>query len=192
MNSDEFKDYWEAAFPQTPPIGSLLRSRYSNRWLRIHTLPNSKRYPESEQEYQEVLRRHNEVLDTILLTGQPFVLLATSYSHRKQPAKLQPIYMQHSFRYCLTIALQQMGQGSSTPYWHIWFTQLTWHSRTLDLLLRDVASNDVANILISNPQRDVVYHPYDGGGDIIAKDDSEQNAFKVKFAAYLSSHPEGL
>jgi hypothetical protein len=71
MNSIDFKQYWQQTFTQSPPVGYILRSRYSERWMRLHTLPHSKRHPENEMEYQEVLRRHNALLDEILQEGHP-------------------------------------------------------------------------------------------------------------------------
>jgi hypothetical protein len=36
--------WWNNHYPEAPPVGFLLRQVYSDRWLRIHSLPGSKRY----------------------------------------------------------------------------------------------------------------------------------------------------
>ncbi|MEV0456725.1 DUF3885 domain-containing protein [Catellatospora methionotrophica] len=53
---------WEQQWPECPPVAYLLGSRYPDRWVRFHTLPGSKRYPENEDEYRTVLNRHYTVL----------------------------------------------------------------------------------------------------------------------------------
>ncbi|WP_425457790.1 DUF3885 domain-containing protein [Catellatospora sichuanensis] len=42
-----------------------MRSRSPDRWVRFHSLPGSKRYPENEGEYGTVLNRHHTVLDQL-------------------------------------------------------------------------------------------------------------------------------
>lgn len=52
---------WAQSWPGLQPIGHEVRDE-RERWVRFHALPESKRYPEDEQEYAEVLRRHNLLL----------------------------------------------------------------------------------------------------------------------------------
>jgi hypothetical protein len=48
-----------AAFGDLPPVSHLLRRAILDRWLRVHSLPQSKRYAETDVEYEELIRRHN-------------------------------------------------------------------------------------------------------------------------------------
>ena len=54
---------WKRRFVN-PPISHWMRD--SPGWLRIHSLPGSKRYPESDAEYAEMVRRHNAVAQAVL------------------------------------------------------------------------------------------------------------------------------
>lgn len=52
---------WRARFGEVLPAGFLCREALSDRWLRIHSLPESKRYPADPSEMAELLSRHNRV-----------------------------------------------------------------------------------------------------------------------------------
>jgi hypothetical protein len=60
---------WHWAWGQCPPVGHLLRGYLRDRWVRLHSLPGSKRYPASEADYATVLHRHNTVLGELGAAG---------------------------------------------------------------------------------------------------------------------------
>src|SRR4051812_31278201 len=55
-----------------------------DRWVRFHTLPGSKRYPGTEEEYQIVLARHNTVLAE-LATRLELLVVTAGYSEAPEP-----------------------------------------------------------------------------------------------------------
>src|SRR5262245_17461597 len=64
-----FLGRWATWFPNAPPIGFLLREAEPDRWLRIHSLPGSRRYAVSGPDHAELLRRHNAVATDLLGAG---------------------------------------------------------------------------------------------------------------------------
>ena len=60
---------WQRWFPGCEPIAYHMRDAFSDRWVRFHSLPGSKRYPEDAAEYATVLERHNVILGGIGSTG---------------------------------------------------------------------------------------------------------------------------
>lgn len=68
---------WHQQFPNCPPVGYRLRTAFANRWVRLHSLPGSKRYPQGEAEYATVLFRHNHVLGELIGTERSVILLTT-------------------------------------------------------------------------------------------------------------------
>lgn len=58
----ELTDLWERLWPGAEPLGHVLRVEYADRWVRVHSLPESKRYADSAAEYDEILRRHRTIL----------------------------------------------------------------------------------------------------------------------------------
>ncbi|WP_406272620.1 hypothetical protein OHT93_23800 [Streptomyces sp. NBC_00191] len=71
---------WQKQRPSGPPIAHTFRSTYCDRWVRFHSLPESKRYPESEDEYAVVLDRYNTVLDE-LFAGTDVFVVTMDWSH---------------------------------------------------------------------------------------------------------------
>ena len=51
MTEKEFIDYWNKEYPKSLPINHELKWIYPDKWFRIHSLPLSKRYAESSDEY---------------------------------------------------------------------------------------------------------------------------------------------
>jgi hypothetical protein len=47
-------------------------------------------------------------------------------------------------------------------------------------------------VIIAPPDDDWLYHPYDGGADVIAASSDARDVLRTRFAAWLSSHPSGL
>lgn len=47
----------EHPFCQAFPVAHLMREHFPECWLRIHSLPGSKRYPESDAEREIVFER---------------------------------------------------------------------------------------------------------------------------------------
>lgn len=61
-----FESWWTSRFVRLPPLGHKLRRELPYRWLRIHSLPGSKRYADSEADYQEILSRQRAIAIEIL------------------------------------------------------------------------------------------------------------------------------
>lgn len=62
----------------------------------------------------------------------------------------------------------------------------------LDPFLRAVADAEIAYAIIAPPDLRWLYHPYDGGADVIAPTPHDRDALKKRHADWLSSHPAGL
>ena len=62
MTKEDFQKLWTLNYPDTVPISYLFKHDYTDRWFRIHSLPESKRYPEDENEWQVLLSRQNEII----------------------------------------------------------------------------------------------------------------------------------
>lgn len=57
-----------------------MREPYEDWWLRIHSLPQSRRYPETPPDWEELLARHNTVATELLGDGEPCVLVISRFS----------------------------------------------------------------------------------------------------------------
>ncbi len=84
----DITQFWQSQFNGFVPEADNLKYEFKNRWVRFHSLPESKRYPENEQEYLEILRRHNVVLQDLCGQGNVLVVLP-EYSDSSVPTKPQ-------------------------------------------------------------------------------------------------------
>jgi len=66
MTEIEFIDHWKEKYSELFPINQQLKSVYPDRWFRIHSLPESKRYAENADEYKIILNRQNQLLDDLI------------------------------------------------------------------------------------------------------------------------------
>jgi hypothetical protein len=71
MSPEDLLSYWRRTYGDAPLVGHALRERFPQRWLRIHNLPDAKRYAETEDEQREILRRQNELFSELLGDGGP-------------------------------------------------------------------------------------------------------------------------
>jgi hypothetical protein len=65
-------------------------------------------------------------------------------------------------------------------------------SEELDALIRAVVDEQLVGMIIVPPSGAWLYHPYDGGADVIAQSPHARDALRERFGAWLSTHPTGL
>ncbi|WP_420877217.1 DUF3885 domain-containing protein [Streptomyces mutomycini] len=64
LGLDALSALWEQRSPALPE-GLQMRHVHPDRWVRFHSLPGAKRYPESDGEYAIMLDRHHTVLNEL-------------------------------------------------------------------------------------------------------------------------------
>lgn len=188
IDSAEFRSRWEMWHPEAVPVGWILRHDL-DRWLRIHSLPESKRYPDTDAERQRLLERHNTVADAIL-GDDPCVLLGFDYHGRYQ------LPLDHRLRPWLPDAppvmrLAPEEDDDDAEPTSIFAGYLTWCPGAIDELLLEVAEDRLA-LLLLNWNSGAVYAPYDGGADLIWATETERNAARARYASWLSQGETGL
>lgn len=74
---------------------------------------------------------------------------------------------------------------------HLYVDAITWRHGVLDDLLLLVADWKVADVVIAPMGFKWLYHPYDGGGDILASNTDKRDRIRDSHPDWLSKHPEG-
>ena len=183
---------WDDRWPGCSKLPYELRHA-SDRWIRFHTLPGSKRYPESDAEYDMVLARHNAVLGE-LVTG-PTVLVATAgYSDAPlppEPCRSPETVALHPRAVYWASACIDDEPGFET-WMHLYISRLPWSVGSLDPLLRQVADDVIANVLVADTDLRWLYHPYDGGMDVMLTSAGQRDALRDRYQDWLSARPGGL
>jgi len=186
MNAEDLRVFWDKNFGLSPPIGYRLRQTYKPRWFRIHTLPDAKRYPDSENDFQEILRRHNSMIEDVLGDTSSYVLLSFEEN-------LAPALDFESTELAFKVPFHELDSNSEEEgHISIWMYELEWRPNSLDSLLRLVALDKLSNLGIVNTAHASLCFPYDGGGDVILSKVEELMHLKNEYSDWLSKHPEGL
>ena len=83
MTKKDFKQFWAANYPNAQPIPYEFKREMTHRWFRIHSLPLSKRYAETSDEYDIILERQNELITNLFGENQPFLLVNVTWNKEK-------------------------------------------------------------------------------------------------------------
>jgi hypothetical protein len=156
-------------------------------------LPGSKRYPETEAEYGIILSRHNTVLDE-LVTGPAVLVVTAGYSGAREPPE--------SCRSPATVAVHPNAwhwtsvciddEPGFESWMHLYVGQTPWSVGRLDPLLRHVTDDIIANVVVADTGLGWLFHPYDGGMDVLLSSAAERDALRDRHPDWLSTHPGGL
>jgi hypothetical protein len=167
---------------------------FPDRWVRFHSLPGSKRYPEDDAEYAEVLARHNAILEELARPSAQVVLVTTGYSGSPVPSRSYPelVAFDPGGSPWRTSPRHRVEGFDEPSYWHLFASAWEWRPGAFDPLVRLVADDAVANVLIVASDCRWVLHPYDGGMDVIAESPAARQLLRAKYAAWLSARADGL
>jgi hypothetical protein len=175
---------WTESFPDCEPVADRLKWAFPDRWVRFHSLPGSKRYPESEVEYQIVLDRHNAVLGALTPVRATVIILTTEFSVLRVPAS--PPDDWPSGAWWRTVAYDD------DSFWHVYAAEVAWVPGVFDGLIRRVASDVTGNVMVCDPRCTWVVHPYDGGMDVLTASPGVRDDLRARFRSWLSGRPDGL
>lgn len=174
---------WTRQWPGSEPVRWMLPAEH-DRSVRFHSLPDGKRYPESEGEYREVVRRQRAILD-VLRGGEALdslVVIAVDWGARDLESGTSRMQLHEPWPW-------RIGKDPcdpDAPPVYFW-VQLGVESDELDRLLRSTA-DDAGRFVLSNREMSWLICPYDGGVDIVLPSATERCALEERFPEWL---PDG-
>ena len=186
---------WEQMFRECQPVAHWLREALSDRWVRFHSLPGSKRYAEEEAEYATILDRHNRILEDLIGSERSLVLLSTGDSELPVATRSQPELeaLDPQAKPWRSIPMHEFDAEFIPPsFWHVFASTWDWRQGLFDRIIRLVADDVLWNIMIIDSAGRWLFHPYDGGMDVIAESSVARDRLKLCFANWLSPRPDGL
>jgi hypothetical protein len=169
---------WNARYPETPPISRVFKHRMPHRWARIHSLPGSKRYAETDEDWACLLQRQNSVMDELVEVSTPLTVVINAYKEANPLLKSERATF---------IGMYSAGEGEheiACRHYHS-----TWQHARHEPLLKLIAEDEVRAFFIAP---DCLVAPYDGGVDVILKDEATRDAFKRRYRDWLSERQDGL
>jgi hypothetical protein len=176
-----FASVWESRWQQPDLLATPdeLKHRFPDLWVRFHCLPESKRYAEDESEYAVILGRYNTVLDDVFGDTDVYIVSIEydSESERSQAWR--------------TVVTDEDPEFGST-YAHLSLRRVRWRSGMLDEELRRVADFQDAGGVVTDSDARWLFHPYDGGMDVLAPTIADRDSLRDRHRDWLSAHPLGL
>jgi hypothetical protein len=67
-----------------------------------------------------------------------------------------------------------------------------WPSLRPAHLLRYVTDDHTQDVILAVQDLSWLYHPYDGGADVITASTQQRDIFRERYPQWLSAHPTGL
>ncbi|MFI1759558.1 hypothetical protein [Streptomyces sp. NPDC020571] len=191
---DALAALWRARRPSGPPVAHTFRSTYADRWVRFHSLPGSKRYPESEDEYAVALHRYNTVLDELFAHRDVYVV-TSDWSWAPDGPAVFPTRQRESHpdgAHWWTESDEEDPDPALHTYTRFYAYRRPWRSGRVDALLRAVADEALVEVFVTDTELRRIHHPYDGGADVVLATPGERDGLRDRHVDWLSPHPSGL
>lgn len=170
-----------------PPVGWRLREQASERWLRIHGLPGSKRYPETAAERAEIHHRHEALAAELFAAseGACWVVVPAWGAANEAGPQLPGLA---DLRFAIGWRPGHASEDEPT-FAHV--APARW-SAPATRAARELVIEDSLRVLWVARETLEVFAPYDGGVDVIAADLVRRDALAQRFGSWRSPRPDGL
>lgn len=185
--------WWTKEHGELAPVGHALRPRYSERWTRFHSLPESKRYPSTKGEMGEVLRRATTVANALFKAGEVIYVYISNFRYEDSLAPESQ-----------TIAGVVTDNGSvilranpddvpseDDDIFTTWARRDAWPLGFFEELIRQVARAKVGLVCLASPESGNVFCPYDGGMDTFSSSKEVRDSLR-SFRSWMSPRSDGL
>ncbi|MDQ3634063.1 MAG: hypothetical protein M3405_06075 [Acidobacteriota bacterium] len=193
MTKETLTKYWNELIPNFLPIAHELKNQFNERWFRIHTLPESKQYPDNESEYAEILKRHILILSDLMEENHSLILVSFGYGLNEKFIEKNNQFVNLGFQENFWMSINVSDESDEESYfWNVFYDEIKFCENSLNNLFRLIADEEIENIILFSIEKNFVYHPYDGGADIILENSNLRDKYKDKYKDWLSNHPKGL
>jgi hypothetical protein len=192
MTESEFINYWNREYPESFPINHELKWVYPNRWFRIHSLPESKRYAESEDEYKIILERQNQLIDDLIGDETEVTISFGLYTNDITNDNYKKLTDYGEFQKVLSIDLhaERPEEYEDEMYFDIFVKTEKWKKESRNEILRAIADDEIRAMFVC-PLKKCVIAPYDGGVDVIVDSSQERDRLKAKYSDWLPDREDG-
>jgi hypothetical protein len=176
--------WWFNACKSFQPTGWALRGAFRDRWLRIHSLTDSIRYPTTPRDWSELRERHRHATSLLLADGeQGFVISPWACASHEAFSGLGLEPSRHVPEY------QPCDHEPPGGPFHA--AAIRWSFDSFIPIL-DAVAVDATRALFASADASRIYAPYDGGADLFTTDSDQLTALRVALKAYLSPRSDGL
>lgn len=185
MQTLPFATEWRSSFGDVLPAGFLCRVALADRWLRVHSLPESKRYAETEAERAELLHRQNAAATYVLGEDADCQLVVTRFGEN-QAWSFEALQVDGR------TPVHVLSAGDEDDELQFFGLPVKWKTASFNELLLSVADDRTGPVLLADIQRRRIYAPYDGGADLFFASPKEAELARAHFQGWLSAREDGL
>jgi hypothetical protein len=180
-----FRRWLEGHFRTTPPLGYCLRADHPDRWVRLHSLPGSKRYAEDDADRREIRARAWAAASEVLPTGEPVWVVVRRFGEAARELQIPEapsIVFEHAGRW-----EHALLDDPVVAY----VARTTWPDGDFDGLV-DAIADDRERVAWFSVATGEVFAPYDGGIDLFAEPARVASLRQVFPQEWFSSRADGL
>ncbi len=187
----------ECSFAGFAPIASHLRLQLCERWVRVHSLPESQRYANTPDEYRELLSRQN-TLATALFGEHGAVTLVIGAFRWMDERRTRPVTAFADapvLEFVRTVDPRELvahADPADDAWIDLYTATVQWNAGAFDELLRSVADDRERLVMFVSADGTRAFGPYDGGVDVFLESTLVRDAWKVRYATWLSRTESGL
>jgi hypothetical protein len=189
MTQIEFTTYWQSNFADCPPINYLLKQKFTDKWLRIHSLPESKRYAQNETDWAILLERQHKVFADVFNVNDDIILIANTYQIDNSD-NFDFIYKQQclenfDWKALPTIDILNLSKKQINKKVFIipHLANCKFELKIIEPILILIAKDELRLFFI-NPKTNMIVAPYDGGVDIIYADTITKDLYKKQYGEW--------
>ena len=195
MTKEQFDMFWTSIYPDTIPISYRFRDDYPDRWFRIHSLPQSKRYADNESEWNTLLTRQNQLITDLLGDDSNNIIVTGEFNWGERVPFItdeEEVFKSYSFTRLDNIDLYKLipDDYDKGEIYRPAFAETIWKQNKHDKLLREIAVDNV-RVFFASIDKNILIAPYDGGIDIVMKDTMTRDIFRLKYKDWLSEQEDG-
>jgi len=170
-------------------MAHLMRQAFPESWLRIHSLPESKRYPEDDAERQIVFDRYSRFGSALLGESAPCFIIQSRFLGFPRSSEIMP---ELDWTPIHRVGDENQDEEEIEDVWDSWMAHTIWKPSAFRSLLSQIADDKEGHITFLSEVTDCVFIPYDGGADGFSFDTTLLRRLSDEFAPWLSAHPQGL
>ncbi len=191
-----FQHLWSRFHEGHWPIGYMLRQSGAANWVRFHSLPESKRYAETDDERGVILRRQN-ALAAAVLASDPCWLVQTHWVTPDGTIdwadQHDPFAATRQFALEPTFDFVDPDEDDEDPAeWRVHAGPVRWTDGAFDNLLTSIAEDIAGPTLWMSEATGSIFAPYDGGVDLFLAKAEQVAELKARHRDWLSIHASGM
>jgi hypothetical protein len=168
-----------------------MKAELADRWVRFHSLPNGKRYPDTTEEHEEMRRRADTLLAEACADSSEVMFVTGRYGPTgEEPARsAAQLQVQPDAEYWREV--REAGTDDDDWPSHQWASFGDYASHRFDETVDLISAEQLDHTFVVATARSVIVHFYDGGVDVILPTADERAQWSERHQQWTSPHPSG-